>query len=74
MQIRDESGKSIGIRGTTGPIGVRGVSGSDAFTAFLLTNQHPQMGDKTPVVIEWARENLSAEEFKARYDGRVLPV
>lgn len=50
------------------------AKGNDAFNEFLEAHQNPQMGDKTPIVIEWARKNLSAEEFKARYDGRKLPA
>ena len=33
----------------------------------------PLKGDKDPEFISWARENLSTEEFAARYDGRNIP-
>lgn len=29
------------------------------------------LGDRNPEVIAWARENISKEEFKARYAGRI---
>jgi hypothetical protein len=44
------------------------------FEVFLEANQNKMLGDKTPVVVEWARANLSPDEFKARYEGRTLPV
>jgi hypothetical protein len=47
-------------------------AGNEAFEAFLEANQDPWFGDKTPAVVEWARKNLSAEDFAARYDGRTL--
>ncbi len=45
-----------------------------AFDAFLEANQDKMLGDKTPAVVQWARENLSKEEFSARYDGRTIPA
>ena len=40
----------------------------------VLSMADPQMGDKDPQVIAWCRDNLSPDEFKARYDGRKLPA
>lgn len=71
-QIEIPEGIDLSPSGIT--VAPKRAKGNDAFNTFLLANQDPQMGDKTPAVIEWARENLSAEEFKARYEGRVLPV
>ena len=44
------------------------------FEEFLKAHKDKMLGDKTPVVIQWARANLSPDEFKARYEGRTLPV
>ena len=55
------------------PSKARAGSREDAFYAFLEANQDRTFGDKTPAVIEWARDNLSKEEYDARYDGR-LPI
>jgi len=30
-------------------------------------------GDKTPEVVDWYRKNLTAEQFSAKYDGRIYP-
>ena len=43
------------------------------FFAFLEAHADPTFGDKTPVVVAWARANLSPEEFQARYEGRTIP-
>lgn len=51
-----------------------GMIGNGAFNAFLEANQDKMMGDKTPAVVAWARENLTKEEFEARYGGRTLPI
>lgn len=42
------------------------------FFAFLEAHADPTFGDKTPVVVAWARANLSPEEFQARYQGRTI--
>lgn len=42
------------------------------FYAFLEAHADPILGDKTPVVVAWARANLSSEEFQARYQGRTI--
>lgn len=47
-------------------------AGNEAFEAFLEANRDPWFGDKTPAVVDWARKNLSAADFAARYDGRTL--
>ena len=36
----------------------------------VLRRANPQMGDKDPMVLEWCKANLSAEDFDARYQGR----
>lgn len=41
-----------------------------AFNAFLAANADPMAGDKTPVVVAYARKNLTPEEFNERYAGR----
>ena len=43
------------------------------FYALLEARADPILGDKTPVVVAWARANLSPEEFQARYEGRTIP-
>lgn len=52
------------------------VAGSDAdkmneFYRFMLANGSKMSGDKTPIVIEWARRNLTEEQFNSHYKGRV---
>lgn len=53
------------------PSGNHASKRQDDFNAFLAAHGSIAMGDKTPVVVEWARENLSPEEFAARYEGRI---
>jgi hypothetical protein len=36
----------------------------------ILAQADPMKGDKDPIVVEWCRNNLSREEFEARYAGR----
>ena len=36
----------------------------------ILRRANPQMGDKDPMVVAWCKENLTEEEFDARYAGR----
>lgn len=53
------------------------VAGSDAdkmneFYRFMLANGSKMSGDKTPIVIEWARRNLTEEQFNSHYKGRVI--
>jgi hypothetical protein len=43
----------------------------NAIIARLGTNR---LGDRTPEVVAWARENLTEDEFEARYGGRNLEV
>jgi len=38
----------------------------------ILAQADPMKGDKDPIVIEWCRNNLSREEFDARYAGRKI--
>lgn len=45
------------------------TSSKDALEA-VLRSADPMMGDKDPKVIKWCRENLSDEEYEARYSGR----
>ena len=52
------------------------VAGSDAdkmneFYRFMLANGSKMSGDKTPIVIEWARRNLNEEQFNSHYKGRI---
>lgn len=37
----------------------------------VLKSAKGSMGDKDPAVIEWCRENLSTDEFEAKYAGRI---
>ena len=50
-------------------------SGDDSmaeFYRFMLANGSKMSGDKTPLVIEWARANLTEEQFNSHYKGRVI--
>ena len=52
------------------------VAGSDAdklneFYRFMLADGSKMSGDKTPIVIEWARRNLTEEQFNSHYKGRI---
>ena len=40
-------------------------------TRVLRENTRDYLGDKEPEVIEWARQNLSPDDFDARYSGRI---
>lgn len=44
------------------------------FWRFKAANCDKSLGIKTPIVIEWARHNLPASEYKALYDGKTLPI
>ena len=70
-----ENGVSIGITGTSGhpdPVGETGPSGVDGapretFNEAVARLGTIEAGSKTPAVIEWAKANLSKEEFRERY-------
>jgi len=36
----------------------------------MLKGADPLKGDKDPAIVEWCRENMSADEFEAKYKDR----
>lgn len=48
------------------------VSASGETIEDVLKRANPKFGDKDPMVIEWARKNLSPDEYDKRYSGRVF--
>jgi phosphopantothenoylcysteine synthetase/decarboxylase len=57
------------------PVKVTVTGGNDdefaEFKRFMQTHKDVMSGDKTPIVIEWARANLTEEQFNSHYKGRV---
>jgi phosphopantothenoylcysteine synthetase/decarboxylase len=57
------------------PVKVTVTSGNDnaltEFYRFMDTHKDVMSGDKTPIVVEWARANLTEEQFNSHYKGRV---
>lgn len=83
-----EDGKSIGVTGPVGPPGDYAAytttlnppvasnkkATRSQFEEVVIRLGTKQLGDRTPEVVAWARENLSDDEFEARYGGRNLDV
>ena len=38
----------------------------------VIRRANPKLGDKDPVVVAWAKANLSQDDFDKRYSGRVF--
>ena len=50
-------------------------SGDDAITkfySFIEAHGSKMMGYKTPIVVEWARANLTREQFEFYYKGKTI--
>lgn len=50
-------------------------SGDDAiikFHSFIEAHGSKMMGYKTPIVVEWARANLTREQFEFYYKGKTI--
>jgi len=56
---------------SNGPLAVEAVAPLAEFPAEVAALMTPFLGDLTPAVVAWARENFSADDFKRRYSGRV---
>jgi len=58
------------------PVKVTVTSGNDdefaEFKRFIEAHGSKMMGYKTPVVVEWARANLTKEQFDFYYKGRTI--
>lgn len=57
------------------PVRVTVTSSNDdqfaEFKRFMQAHGTVMEGDKTPIVIEWARTNLTEDQFNSHYKGRV---
>jgi hypothetical protein len=57
------------------PVKVTVTGGNDdefaEFKRFMQAHMDVMSGDKTPIVVEWARANLTEEQFNSHYKGRV---
>lgn len=54
-----------------GPLAVENVAPLAEFPAEVAALMSPFLGDLTPEVVAWARENFSPDDFARRYAGRV---
>jgi hypothetical protein len=55
----------------TGSLAVVNVAPLVEFPPEIAEKMTPYLGDLTPEVVAWARENFAPEDFKRRYAGRV---
>ena len=69
IELQEEADKSEKAKASKKPEAKKAPADIEA----ALAAGDPLKGDKDPEFIAWARENLSPEEFAARYDGRKIP-